>query len=306
MKQTPVEIILATYNGEAYIAEFLKSLHQQTFRDFRILVRDDCSTDNTVEIIEKFSDTLKISIITDQKGNLGFYENFSEILSYAKAEYLLLADQDDIWDQNKLLTYLEVFQKTECLAIFSKFKLIDQNGKLIGDEMLQGFDPVNTHNAYYWGNNATGCTMALRRTLLNDVRLDNAAHYHDWKIALTAARSNGLYFLQNPLTHYRVHQLQSSGFNNRKHPLSNMNQTLKNFKRGGYEQVKNLNSIVNDALYFEDQNEIMRSLELHMLMSSNKFEVKMLFLTLRILFNRDAVSYKSLLYKNLINICRLA
>ena len=305
MKIPSVEIILATYNGEVYLDLFLDSLLKQKFQNFKILVRDDGSTDQTLKIINKFKQFLNIEIINDNKKNIGFYGNFAEILNYSKADYLFLADQDDIWDQNKLSEYLEIFEKSGCLAIFSPFQLIDEQGHLLKREMLQGFTPADSHRVYFWGNNATGCTMALRRTLLYDVRLNSKAHYHDWKIALTAARRNGLHFFRHPLTLYRVHQSQSSGFNNRTKSIFDIQQKLLNFRRGGVEQVENLRSIINEPDYLANREEIKRSLELHKLMSSNKFEARMLPLTLKILYRRDYVSFKSLVYKNIINFCKL-
>lgn len=305
MQIPSVDIILATYNGCPYIEPFFESLLKQSFQNFRILIRDDGSKDETLEVIKKFRSLLDIHIIEDDKGNLGFYENFSEILSYAQADYLFLSDQDDIWDPDKLLTYVEIFEHSDCLAIFSSFKIIDQHGRVLKEEMRQGFNPDDDYKAYYWGNNATGCTMALRRSLLDDARLCNGAHYHDWKLALAAARSGRLYFLPNPLTHYRMHLSQSSGFSNRKNSIFNVKETIKIFKSRGLAQAKNLRSIINDPLYVDDLSEIRRSLELHILISSDKYKASMLVLTFKILLWRDCVSFKSLLYKNIVNICKL-
>jgi glycosyltransferase involved in cell wall biosynthesis len=87
---------LANYNGEQYVAEFLESLIAQSYRDFDVVVSDDCSTDKTVSIIESFQNKLSISI-SKKPTNVGPSLNFSRATEMATGDFVPFADQDGVW-----------------------------------------------------------------------------------------------------------------------------------------------------------------------------------------------------------------
>ena len=94
-----IDILLAAYNGERYIAEQLDSLLSQTFQDFRILIRDDGSSDNTPAIIEEYSRKYpgQVEIVHDDVVCKDPVKNFFELLKHARADYVMFCDQDDVW-----------------------------------------------------------------------------------------------------------------------------------------------------------------------------------------------------------------
>ena len=100
-----VEVLLATYNGEPYLKEFLVSLSRQEGVVIHLSVSDDGSTDNTLEVIRSFQLKFKTVQILDgpQKGPA---ENFLSLIKQAKSEIIALADQDDIWLPNHLYNSL--------------------------------------------------------------------------------------------------------------------------------------------------------------------------------------------------------
>jgi len=99
-----IDILMATYNGEKYIENQILSLQQQTHKNWILYIRDDGSTDSTLEILENFSkNDNRIKIIKDSLGcNLGAGKNFLTLTKYSLSEYVIFCDQDDIWFERKL------------------------------------------------------------------------------------------------------------------------------------------------------------------------------------------------------------
>ena len=110
-----IVILMATYNGEKYITEQLKSIQNQTVADWNLYIRDDGSVDNTVSIIKKYVEKdIRIHLIEDGKGNLGPLKNFNELLNIGiNSDIIFLADQDDILFLNKIEISVEELTKIE-------------------------------------------------------------------------------------------------------------------------------------------------------------------------------------------------
>ena len=98
-----IDILLSTYNGERFIKEQIDSILSQTFTDWRLIIRDDFSKDNTPLIIKEYSEKYpeKISILTSEK-NLGCKSSFETLLRESKNDYVMFSDQDDIWLPDKV------------------------------------------------------------------------------------------------------------------------------------------------------------------------------------------------------------
>ena len=109
-----VEILMATYNGEKYLSEQIGSIISQSYENWRLLIRDDNSKDNTVSIIEKYEkEDNRIRLLRDRKGNLGFIKNFEELLVQSQEDFIMFCDQDDYWEKDKIKNYIEILQKEE-------------------------------------------------------------------------------------------------------------------------------------------------------------------------------------------------
>ena len=87
MTDNRIDILMATYNGEKYLFEQIDSIITQTYQRWNLLIRDDGSTDRTMEIIENYQKKdARIKILKDNKGNLGIVKNFEELLKISKAK----------------------------------------------------------------------------------------------------------------------------------------------------------------------------------------------------------------------------
>ena len=126
MKEEPlVSIALCTYNGAEYLDLQLESLCSQTYQHLEIIVVDDCSTDSSVLIIEKYALKYAQFKIYQNKENIGYAKNFEKAALLCTGELIALCDQDDIWHPNKI--ELQVRALKDNLLIYHDSEFIDQD-----------------------------------------------------------------------------------------------------------------------------------------------------------------------------------
>ena len=99
-----ISLLMATYNGEKYIVEQLKSIYNQTVNPDEVLIADDVSNDRTVELIERFIEQhdLKNWKLMINSSNKGYKKNFYDLIQQATGDVIFLSDQDDVWEKNKI------------------------------------------------------------------------------------------------------------------------------------------------------------------------------------------------------------
>lgn len=103
MKKPRVEVLMSTYNGELYIDEQIQSILSQKDVDLNLLIRDDASKDNTIEKIKKYTTRDNVSFYNGK--NIGATRSFFDLMNHAgEYEYYCLSDQDDVWDDDKVIT----------------------------------------------------------------------------------------------------------------------------------------------------------------------------------------------------------
>lgn len=209
---------MATHNGGHYVAEQIESIQRQTYQDWRLLVSDDCSTDNTLDLIHSYAaEDLRISVISEGVLRGGVKENFMWLLSQSKAPYVMFCDQDDIWLPEKITTELAKEQELEaddssnpCL-VFSDLCMVSEGLAVIAEslERLQGFDSskINFTQCLAQGF-GTACTFIMNRPLVElTCRYDDLNHVitHDWWAALAASAFGCVGYVDEPLVEYRQH-----------------------------------------------------------------------------------------------------
>ena len=119
MQKLSLAILMATYNGEEFIREQINSILNQTYKNWKLIIHDDGSTDNTVDIIKEYTKKYpnKIILIEDNIKCNGAKENFSHLIKIAyknfNFDYILFSDQDDIWLPNKIEVSLSKIQEME-------------------------------------------------------------------------------------------------------------------------------------------------------------------------------------------------
>ena len=192
-----VDILLATYNGGKYLDEQVNSLLNQSYQNFKIIARDDGSSDNTVKLLAMYKEKYpeKFQIVEDNKKGLGAKDNFLELLKYSKAPYTMFCDQDDVWLSHKIEMTLKKIQEIEGsdpAMVHTDLKVVDEELNKIEDSFwrYQSVNPnIKKTNRLITQNNVTGCTVIMNKELKNlivDKNFENSL-MHDWIITIVAS-----------------------------------------------------------------------------------------------------------------------
>jgi len=218
-----IEILVATYNGERFLAPLLNSLLAQSLTA-NILIRDDRSTDQTQAIIDSYIEVHpnRIRQVPHDGGPAGASRNFSNLLSAATAEYVMLADQDDVWDHDKTAVCLAEMARMEAMAgkaipvlVHTDVRVVDQDLELLSPSFFefQGLDRKRMGLPDLLGQNVvTGCTAMLNRALYRLASpVPPEAVMHDWWIALVAAGLGHIGFVNRATLSYRQHDHNTLG-----------------------------------------------------------------------------------------------
>lgn len=219
-----VDIIMATYNGEMYVSEQIDSILNQTYKNFKLYIRDDGSSDNTIEIIKKYVNLYpnKIVLVEDSKANLGSIGNFNELISYSKNKYCMFCDQDDIWLNNKIEITLDEMKKLELnygkntpILIHTDLKVVNDKLEIIEESFWNytGINPnLNNYNRLLVMNTVTGCTMMINDSLKQIIEhIPKECEMHDWWIAIVASVTGKIGVLNEQTILYRQHNNNVAG-----------------------------------------------------------------------------------------------
>jgi glycosyltransferase involved in cell wall biosynthesis len=213
-----VDILLSTYNGKKFLPDLLDSILKQTFKDWRLLVRDDCSTDNTKEILNRYACLYphRIKLILSRK-RLGPAFSFGVLLQHSNAPYMMFCDQDDVWLPDKITLCLEMIKKIEerhpgkPVLVFSDLIVVDENLNFISPSflrfqrlpllVLQDLKKLCIQNVI------PGCSMIFNKAVQSLVgKMPSEAIMHDWWLALQVRKEGVISFLPYSLSMYRQHK----------------------------------------------------------------------------------------------------
>lgn len=184
-------ICIATYNGEQFIKEQIVSILNQIDLDDEIIVIDDCSKDNTVNILKSFNDP-RINIYINEV-NKGHIFSFEKSISLAKNEIIFMSDQDDIWLANRYLLLKSELNKKNVLLVSSNSSFIDSKGNILNMELirLQKEDSskylLNIINIFLGKAGYYGCCMVFKKELVKSILpFPSFIESHDLWIAMVA------------------------------------------------------------------------------------------------------------------------
>ena len=211
-----IDILLPTYNGSKYLDKQIKSLFSQTITDWRLLIRDDGSTDSTISLIKEYAERYheKVVLIQDDYGNLRTSGCLNKMLPYIKGEYFMYCDQDDIWEPCKIERSMQEMNKLEeeypnkPLLVCSDATLIDGNDNIIGDSFFesQGFrDNVDNYYKILALNCVQGSTSLMNRRVLDYMKYIPNTIGHDGWTASIVSYYGKIKYIHEPLLRYRQH-----------------------------------------------------------------------------------------------------
>lgn len=210
-----VSVLMSVYNGEDFIIEQLNSIRLQSCKADEVIIIDDCSTDNTTTIVEKYivennlSNTWKL---LKNKTNYGWKHNFISGLNYVSGDIVFFSDQDDIWFKNKIDVYKSIFKSNNRINVIAS-KETKWDG--LTNVKRQIIENENYKKVFFNSDNffiqCSGCTMAVKKNYVNNIiHFYQDGWAHDdffWKMSLL---DESLVLLDTSSILHRIHGTNES------------------------------------------------------------------------------------------------
>lgn len=235
-----ISVAMCTYNGEKYIKEQIDSILNQSIDNIEIVITDDGSSDNTIEIIYEYMNRDNRVKLYQNENNLGYVKNFEKAISLCTGEYIALSDQDDIWEFNKLEILINKIKNTKNDLVYSNALLVDANLISFSKKLIkknEGFEKNN--NLYFIYNNCiSGNTIIFTKVLKEKILPfpDNLS-FHDIWISYVASSISSIIFVDEILIKYRQHE------NN----VTNIG--VKKAKKNYIEKINSKKNSINNLIY---------------------------------------------------------
>ncbi len=205
MKMKKVQVLMSTYNGQTYLKKQIESILEQTYPNIELLVRDDGSSDHTIDILRDYEERYEnIKVIYGK--NIGVNGSFFYLLAQSNSDYLAFSDQDDIWLPEKIQNAVEKLDYYTVPALYAGNKiLIDQNDSIIKENNKKKKKP-SFSNALI-ENICTGCTIVMNKKLADNLKIHipKQAILHDWWCYLVASYLGIVVYDEQAYILYRQH-----------------------------------------------------------------------------------------------------
>ena len=195
-----VSVIMPTFNCAQYIGEAIECVMKQTYENWEIIIEDDCSTDNTQEVVEQFKDKrIKYYRLSENRG-AAVARNCA--LSKACGRWIAFLDSDDLWNRTKLQQQLEFMESNGYSFSYTNYDLIDQNGSSL-NRVISG--PTNVSRlgmlCYCW----PGClTVIYDKEAVGDIQISDIKKNNDYAMWLLISRKAHCHLYDNTLASYRI------------------------------------------------------------------------------------------------------
>ena len=213
-----VSVVMPVYSSEKYVGEAIESILVQTYKDFELIVIDDCSKDSSAKIIEKYTNDSRVHFIKNET-NQGFLYGLNKGIELAKGEYIARLDDDDVCYPTRLEKQIEYLEKNRDVVLVGTHIDLLQNGKYIAKEKA----PINEKNeikfSLPFGNYLIAhSSFMMRKEVLteNNIIYEKFVQTPDYNMLCNMSRVGDLYCLDEPLCAWRIHEAQSTQTRTRK------------------------------------------------------------------------------------------
>ena len=208
-KKIKIDIILPNFNSSDSIKETIKSVIGQTFKNWKLIIVDDCSDQKTKTILKKFSKNKKIKIFWLKKNKgAGYCRNYA--IKKSNSPYLAFIDSDDIWKKDKLETQLRFMENNNYLFTYTNYETFGKKIKFIS--------PAKEYDFKKFINDTSICTstMIVKRNILKNIEFTNSEICEDYFFKCKILKICNAYCLDDFLTKYRIRKnsLQSNSLKN--------------------------------------------------------------------------------------------
>lgn len=202
-KNELISIVLPTYNSSKYISITIESILSQDYLDWELIITDDCSTDNTLSILEEFALKDRRIKIYKLKVNSGAAAARNNSLKYCNSKFICFIDSDDSWNYNKLTYQLNFMKKTSSPISFTSYKLINEMGEDL-NRIIKTKKRVNYSS--YLKNTIIGMSTSMVNTsITGPILFKNIRTRQDTYLWITLLRRGFIaYGIEKSLASYRV------------------------------------------------------------------------------------------------------
>ncbi len=239
MEEEKIDILLATYNGEKYVAEQIESILNQTYKNINLIISDDCSKDKTPQILKEYSQKDSRIKLNLQQENMGVVKNIEFLLKQVESPLYMLADQDDYWLPEKIEKSVEKLKQENADLVFGDLEVVDKDLKTIypsfGDFMLLNRKInkyINSYKVNYLYNCVTGCTLISKKEFIKYILplpTNSKFVIHDHWIGLMVSLNGKLAYMPEKYIKYRQHGNNQVGTNKISHGFTKLEQVREHF-----------------------------------------------------------------------------
>ena len=282
-KDTPIDVtvLMSTYNGDRFLREQLDSIFSQEKVHVRLIVRDDGSSDRTLDILREYQAAHSDMLIISDGNNMRACASFLYLIrTYTEGSYFALSDQDDVWDTNKLISGIQAIRNEEKrmpnipILYYSNLRIVNEDNEF---SRISHTSPHISNNKYaaLIENLATGCTIVYNQKLAKMAQLVKPMEYsmHDvWLYRVASLFGKTIYDFE-PRINYRQHTWNVVGASLRRLGLGKIKNELfwifDRTKNSWYTDIQILYRQFNSVMSEED-----RSISLEILESSRNMKTR--------------------------------
>lgn len=210
-----VSVLMAVYKPDsAFFMQQLRSINDQTYPNMRVYICDD-SVDalehqKIMEMVTQELTKVPFIMMTNTE-NLGSSQTFEKLTKVAQGEYFAYADQDDIWDSQKIETLVLAIEKEQSVLAYSHLRVIDENGNVMASRFneynprIQMMSGKDLFSFFVRRNCVTGCSMLVTAQLAKQAIPFSKDYIHDHWLALHASMVGDICLVEDALVSYRIH-----------------------------------------------------------------------------------------------------
>lgn len=233
---------MCTYNGAKYLEEQIVSILNQTHKNIELVIVDDCSSDETLAILNDLANSFTCIKVYQNEINLGFNNNFQKAINLCSGDFIAIADHDDIWIPHKLEVLLANIKDN--WLVFSNSELIDKEGKKMNQQILKpNFNlEGKSYKSFLFYNSVTGHTLLINRQFLPYFLPIPSSGYYDWWMGFVAMYHKKATYVNECLTLHRTHSssVTTAAYSNDKKQLKKDLNLETEIQLEQFTQYKNL------------------------------------------------------------------
>lgn len=198
-----VSVIMPCYNSAHFISETIQSIVNQTYKNFELIIVDDCSFDNTIEIVKYFASNDSRIKFVQLENNSGAAIARNRGLEIAKGRFIAFCDCDDLWFENKLENQVRFMLEKSIPISFTSYQLVNEDGKSI-NQVINAIERISYKE--YLKNTIIGMSTSMIDTsLVNQFRFENIRTRQDTLLWITLLKRGHIaYGLNEILVKYTI------------------------------------------------------------------------------------------------------